>query len=249
MARAKHTDRTEARRRHRAEQAALATAEDDGAPVPNVISRDVAKAPSAPPERPGLMNSFRGSFRPVDLRADLQALPKVVTHWAVLVSSAVAIVATAAFISSTNEIAASLDFSLSDPLAGKEIGSVSNISYLVISLFVAPPPAAGAFLVGFTAQRASWLGGLVYGIVAAVCYGVVLASPAGRLLIGNNPVDVYVLNAVAMGPLGAMLFASAAAWYKRFLNMANPNRGRRPTKAQPKPKGRPAAAKAGSRTR
>jgi hypothetical protein len=176
-------------------------------------------------------------------------LPRVVTHWAVLASSAVAIIATAAFISSTNEIGASLDFSLSDPLAGKDIGSVSNFSYLVISLFVAPPPAAGAFLVGFTARRASWLGGLAYGIVAALCYGVILASPAGRLLIGNNALDVYVLNAVAMGPVGALLFASAAAWYKRFLNMANPNRGRRPTKPQPKQRARTTAAKAGSRSR
>jgi hypothetical protein len=249
LARAKHTDRTEARRRHRAEQATLVSAEETGEPTPNVLSRDATKAPPAPPERPGLVNSFRGAFRPVDLRADLRVLPQVVTHWAVLVSSAIAIVATAAFITSTNEIAATLDFSLSDPLAGKEIGSVSNISYLVISLFVAPPPAAGAFLVGFTARRASWLGGLAYGIVAAVCYGAILASPAGRLLIGNNPVDVYLLNAVAMGPVGALLFASAAAWYKRFLNMANPNRGRRPTKPQPKQRARAAAAKAGSRSR
>ena len=28
-----------------------------------------------------------------------------------------------------------------------------------------------------------------------------------------------------------MLFAAAAAWYKRFLNLANPNRGRKPEKA------------------
>jgi hypothetical protein len=47
-----------------------------------------------------------------------------------------------------------------------------------------------------------------------------------------------------------MLFAAAAAWYRRFLNLANPNRGRRPAngKSQAKQKSRQ-AAKAGSRTR
>lgn len=249
MARAKHTDRTEARRRHRAELAAVVAVEENGDALPQAPTRTAAKEPAAAPVRPGLVNSFRGAFRPVDLRSDLQALPKVVSHWSVLVSSLIAIVATAAFIASTNEVGASLDFSLSDPLAGKDVGSISSISYLVITLFVAPPPAAGAFLVGFTAQRASWLGGLVYGIVAAICYAALLLSPAGRLLIGNSTVDVYVLNAIALGPVGALLFASAAAWYKRFLNMANPNRGRPPARGQAKQKARPATAKAGSRTR
>jgi len=103
--------------------------------------------------------------------------------------------------------------------------------------------------VGFTARRASWLGGLAYGLVAAVCYAAILASPSGRLLVGNSPVDIYVLNAVALGPVGALLFAAAAAWYKRFLNMANPNRGRPPAKSQSRQKSRPASAKAGSRSR
>ena len=35
---------------------------------------------------------------------------------------------------------------------------------------------------------------------------------------------------------GAMLFASAAAWYRRFLDLVNPNRGQRQGRGgQPKP--------------
>jgi hypothetical protein len=116
---------------------------------------------------------------------------------------------------------------------------------------VAPPPAAGAFLVGFTAPRASWLGGLAFGIVAAVCYAAIVLSPAGRLLIGSNPPEAFVLQAAVMGPIGALLFASAAAWYKRFLNLASPNRGRRAANAKVKPKqrARTVTAKTGTRTR
>lgn len=258
MARAKHTDRTEARRRHRAEQAALAAASPDDAPEGEApAGGTAAKAPGAkgvtapPAQRPSITSAFRGAYRPVDLRSDLQAFPKVVTHWAVLASMAIAIVSTIAFIVSTNEFGASLDVSAAQPLEGREIGMVTNATYLVISLFVAPPPAAGAFLIGFTAQRASWLGGLVFGIVAAICYSVIIATPAGRLLIGGNPPEAFLLQAMMMGPIGALLFASMAAWYKRFLNLANPNRGRRQAnaKAQPKPKAKPATAKSGTRSR
>lgn len=256
MARAKHTDRTEARRRHRAEQAAAIAATEIAQPLDmDTPAKAMAKgsgargASQADSARPGIMNALRASFHPVDLRGDLRALPVIVRHWALLLSAAVAIVAAVVFITATNDFVASIDFSLSDPLAGKSIGSASNLSYLVISLFVAPPPAAGAFLVGFTARRASWLGGLIYGIVALACYAAILLSPAGKLLTGNNDPGVYIANAALLGPIGAMLFASAAAWYKRFLNLANPNRGRRPVKSDSRQKARPGAAKAGNRAR
>jgi hypothetical protein len=31
-----------------------------------------------------------------------------------------------------------------------------------------------------------------------------------------------------MSPLAGIFFASAAAWYRRFLQLSNPNRGRTP---------------------
>ena len=235
LARAKRTDRTEARRRHRAEQAAaIDPVEDDEAPASGGTSSKAAKsaAPAAAAApRPSFVAAFKNAFRPVDLRGDLRSLPTILTHWGLLAALAATLVSTAVFILTTNEFASSLDLTLSDPAAGKPIGTISNISYIAVSLFVAPPPAAGAFLVGFTAPRASWLGGLIYGMVAAGCYSVILLSPTGRLFIGANPPQPYVANAWIVAPLGAMFFASASAWYKRFLNLANPNRG----KPQPKP--------------
>jgi hypothetical protein len=35
-----------------------------------------------------------------------------------------------------------------------------------------------------------------------------------------------VIAAFIMSPLVGALFASTAAWYRRFLNLSNPNRGR-----------------------
>jgi hypothetical protein len=233
LARAKRTDRTEARRRYRAEQAADAAAVlddgDDGTTTDAAArpAKGAAPAPATPPvKRPSFTTAFKGAFRPVDYKADIRSLPRIVTHWGFLVSIATAIVATALFIASTNAFAASLDLSLSDPTAGRTVDTVSNISYIVVSLFVVPPPAAGAFLVGFTAARASWLGGLLFGIVAAACYSVILLSPTGRLLIGDAAPEGFIAQAWVTAPLGAAFFAAASAWYKRFLALANPNRAR-----------------------
>jgi hypothetical protein len=239
LARAKRTDRTEARRRHRAEQVAQASElEVAGEGTPSSSRPAKATTPAAAPaqQRPSFSSAFRAAFRPADVKGDLRSLPKIVTHWGFLGAAAASVAATAVFVLSTNEFASTLDLSLSDPAAGRPIGTVSNISYIVVSLFVAPPPAAGAFLVGFTAQRASWLGGLLYGIIAAGCYSVILLSPTGRMFIGANDPQPFIVNAWIVSPLGAAFFAAASAWYKRFLSLANPNRGRPP--AKPAPKGR-----------
>jgi hypothetical protein len=253
VARAKRTDRTEARRRHRAELAGPdvdQTAEGTPETVPG--RGRPAPAQGQPAARPGIMASFRNAYHPIRLRDDLAAAPKILTHWGVLAAAGIAIVSTAVFIMATADLAGSLDFSLSDPLQGRQIGTASNISYLVISMFVTPPPAAGAFLIGFTAKRASWLGGLAFGIVAAICYAAVLMSPAGRLLTAGTPTGPFVLQAAALAPIGAALFAAAAAWYRRFLDLANPNRGRpRPQQGRgnPKQKDRPMVSRAADRRR
>lgn len=234
MARAKRTDRTDARRRYRAEQAALTADDETGvetsdAAAPRPASR-TAKAPSQPAQpaqRPSITGAFKGAMRPLDLRGDLRAAPRVLTHWAVLAAIAVSVVSSIVFVLSTNSLAQSIDWSATDPFTGKQLDTVSNIAYLALSLFVAPPPAAGAFLIGFTAKRASWLGGLVFGIVSTACYIAVLQTPSGQLLTGGRPADSFIVNAAAISPIGAALFASVAAWYRRFLELANPNRNQR----------------------
>ncbi len=253
MARAKRTDRTAARRRHRIEQAvpddATGVESAETAPAQGRTDR-----PSPAQPRPGIRASFRNAYRPLDLRGDLLVAPQVLRHWGVWVAILVAFAASAAFMASTNEFAASIDFSNPEALEGKSLDTVSNISYLVISMFIVPPPMAGAFLIGFTAKRASWLGGLVFGIAAAAAYAVVLLSPAGKLLTGDQPADAMIASAAALSPMGGALFAAAAAWYRRFLDLANPNRGRnRPRPQQgrgnPRQKARPLVSRAADRRR
>jgi hypothetical protein len=243
LARAKRTNRTDARRRHRAEQAAtgvdpVVETADTGAPARRrgTAPSGTAPIPTGPQRRGSISGAFKGAFRPLDLRGDLRALPKLLVHWSVLATIGITIVGTAVFILATNDLGRSLDFSLSDPFAGQSAGQATSLSYLVISLFVTPPPAAGAFIIGFFAKRASWLTGLVFGLVAAICYSVLVMTPAGRLIIGQNAPEYYVIQAWLIGPIGAALFASAAAWYRRFLDLVNPNRGQRQGRgSQPKP--------------
>jgi hypothetical protein len=237
LARAKRTDRNEARRRYRAEQAALATepvVEDDPVLEPNVLKRDSARSrtrpgAAAPAPRPGIMTSLRAAYHPLDLRGDLAALPTVVTHWAVLASVGISVISTVAFIALS-------------PAPGAPMEPAAYAAYLAITMFVVPPPAAGGFLIGFTAKRASWLGGLVQGIVAAVCYLAVAASPAAGATSGTTTgtglTGSLIFGTLVVSPIGAAFFASAAAWYRRFLNLANPNRGQRPARG----------AKAGAKT-
>ncbi len=237
MARAKRTDRTEARRRYRAEQATLA-AEDAGAthdPTPAPSQRTGSKPATAQPgPRPSIRAAFSGAIRPLDLRSDLRAAPRVLTHWAVLGAIAIAIVSSIAFVVSTNELVQSVDWTAADPLAGKQFNTVTSIAFLGVQLFVLAPPFAGAFLIGFTAKRASWLGGLAFGIVAAICFTAILQSPSWHLLVqpGGDSMTA-IASAAAISPVGAALFASIAAWYRRFLELANPNRNQRqPAKPQ-----------------
>ena len=49
----------------------------------------------------------------------------------------------------------------------------------MFAYFVQTPAIGGVFIAGFLAPRASWLLGVIVGLVAAVCYSfLVLAYPA-----------------------------------------------------------------------
>jgi hypothetical protein len=235
LARAKRTDRTEARRRYRAEQAALLEGDEEGDDdaTGDAPARAKASAPAAP--RPSITAAFKGAYRPVNLRADLRALPKIVTQWGFLAASAATIGAAVFFVISFSPAVQAVP--VGDTAGLTAVINANPTPFTLATLALSPPPAAGAFLVGFMATRASWLGGFIYGMVAALCFSLVVLSPAGRLLTGDQPAQGLIATGWVYSPLGAMLFAAAAAWYKRFLNLANPNRGRKPEKTPPKGRG------------
>jgi hypothetical protein len=209
VARAKRTDRAEARRRSRAALAAtldetdLDAAADADASAAAVSPRRAANtaatrtrpgaASTPPPPRPGVGNAFKSSFTPLDWRADLRALPRLLR--------------TRAFLAPT--VASGLAFIL-------VVLVPSSFTVAFYQYFSYQLPIGAVFIAGFFAPRASYLlGGLV--AVASVLFQLPLFTGSSADLI---------LGAMVSGAVYGGLFAAAAAWYRRFLSRANPNRGR-----------------------
>ena len=219
VARAKRTDRAEARRRYRAtviesDQPIEPELEPADAPEPSArIPRARSSGPAATPPRPSIVGAFRSSFRPIDVRGDVQALPWIARHSkAIWLPVLLTVVSTAAFIAAPNAI-----------------------SSLLFQYFVFTPPVASIFLAGFLAPRASYLTGLVAGVAGAIALSVAAVATVGQLesqATGPAATATQVIEAAfVISPISGLFFGGAAGWYKRFLNIANPNRGGgRPTK-------------------
>jgi len=250
VARAKRTQRADARRRYRASLAETETGESDvledgsaaAAPTAASAARKPARTTPAPAQqRPGIATAFRESFRPLDLRGDLRALPRLLTHWSFLVPVALSGAAVAAI-----------------PIFG-----LTAITTTFYQYFSYTAPIGSSFIAGFFAPRASYLiGGLaafasfLFQAIAfntgAFSAAFVGAKDATGAPIDPNVIAAQVLNqALTIGVLSGAFFAAAAAWYRRFLRTANPNRsqpsqssGKRPDGKVPKPKqGRPLLAR------
>lgn len=216
MARAKRSssERAAARRRYRAAvEADQPGAEglegaEDAAPAGAGERRPTQPArASGQAGRMGFGAALRASFHPLRIREDLAALPSLVTHRAlwlpVLITIATA-VATAA------------------------TGGTDILTGLLFTYFIVTPAIGGAFLAGFLAPRASWLLGIVVAVVAGACY-ITLGS-LGRLPGEFNTVyqtspSAAIFSSLIGAPLFGALFASAAAWYRRFLSLTSPSRG------------------------
>jgi hypothetical protein len=214
VARAKRTDRAEARRRYRATiidsdpslESELDSDEPEAAEARAPRARSAT--PAGPPPRPSIVAAFRGSFRPLDLRGDLEAIPTLLRHRAFLVPVLLVIAAAGILIAT---------------------GGSDVVSRTISPYFLAPPPVGPVFLAGFLAPRASWILGILIGAVASVALAVALVTPAVQASVqptaGGAITPVTVLaESLVVSTLGGAAFASAAAWYKRFLASASPNR-------------------------
>ena len=95
--------------------------------------------------------------------------------------------------------------------------------------------STAVFLGGFLAPRASWLVGVVIGLVSALCYvalgvsGLLPAPFAEQFTVNALGASV---SAFIYSPIMGAFFAAAAAWYRRFLALSSPNRNRRASQAQ-----------------
>ena len=216
MARAKRTQRADARRRYRSEQAMTTADVDIDATDPSTTSSTAAATRTAPAssQGSGLGYAFRAAFRPADLPSDLRALPMLLRHRAFWVPILLTIAAVALFV-------------IVRPEGRNDILSIVTI--FLYQYFIVTPAIGGVFIAGFMAPRASYLLGILVGLFSAACYSfLVLAGYIGVAPSTSTATlarDV-VIAAFIMSPLVGAFFASTAAWYRRFLNLSNPNRGR-----------------------
>ena len=227
MARAKRTERAEARRRYRATIATEPLADDadgaddssgsdssQGSKRPNAAPA-TKQVSSGTPERVGFLDAFKLSIRPVHVREDIAALPWITIH--------------------TKAIWLPVLLTIGATIATAVTGANDMVTGLLFTYFVVFPAIGGVFIGGFLAPRASWLVGIVVGLVSAACYvalGVagLLPPPFGEQFTANA--TGASVSAFVYSPIMGAFFAAAAAWYRRFLALSSPNRNRRQSQAQ-----------------
>jgi len=217
VARAKRTDRAEARRRNRAILAEsgdieLESTADQGTRSENnspraaaPTSRTVPTASAGQAQRPGIMSAFRASFRPLDLRGDLRVLPRLLMSRAFLAPTVASGLAFILFVFEQNQL--------------------TSAFYQYFSWQL---PIGALFIGGFFAPRASYLIGAGIAIASVLFQLPLLAGQPAELLVGS------LVTAIVYGSL----FAAAASWYRRFLGRANPNRARSSTPSSRRPDGK-----------
>jgi hypothetical protein len=154
------------------------------------------------------------------VREDLAALPRLLRHWSFFVPALMIIVG--AFVS----------FTFWNFSGGR----------LAFQLLVLPGSGFGLpqLVAGFFAPRASYLLGLLVSIVQGVvgaAFVVQLAAVQGPPL-PSEEIPSLLFQSFVAGPVTGTLFAAAAAWYRRFLQLSGPRRaaagGRQPSRQQAK---------------
>jgi hypothetical protein len=214
VARAKQTGRAEARRNYR--QATAQTTADDGtepdfgerrpAATPGRSGAQAKRTEPAQSGRVGFTGAFRQAYRAPHVREDIAALPTLVRTRGFLAALALVLVGAAVVLVFPNYTG----------------------SRFAWELLVWPGSALAPQLVaGFFAPRASYLLGLLVGIVQGIVFTIFLTQFTERLGTTLPAEQVGSLLSVSFltGPISGALFAAAAAWYRRFLALSSPGRG------------------------
>ena len=228
MARAKHTVRAEARRRYRQAESLPgddASAElDDAAPKPaSPAPRPGAQARPAQSAsgRPGFLSAFRGAYHPAHPREDLKYLPKLLLSRGFLAAIGLVLVGLVVALAFPNYTGSAFAW----------------------ELLVYPGQALAPQLVaGFFAPRASYLLGLLVGIVQGAVFTLFILG--GATAVPSDKLVALLTVSFVTGPISGTLFAAAAAWYRRFLSLSSTKRAAAGARGS---SGRPAAKAARSK--
>ena len=232
MARAKRTERADARRRYRGTQVEVVGEEADGDAAPAAgaaaardrgrqtrTSRDVP--PAAPQRPPSFTGAFRAAARPLNVRDDLAFLPRLIRHRSVWIPVLATTVAGILLVA---------------------VGGTNQLVNIVAQVFVVPPPMAASFLAGLLAPRASYLAGGIAGIWAALVFTAVVftVSSATEIPVTTDDRVSVALYGLAVSPLFGIAVGGFAGYYRRFLAVSSPARRRQEQSRSARGSNRPA---------
>ena len=229
MARAKRTERAEARRRYRSVVGATENPElemDDadvldaptaalprGSRTKRAEAGATARGAATTPPRVGFVASLRRAAGPADIRADLRALPSIAIHSKALWVPLLVIGGVTAlfFIPGISK----------NPLVA-----------LLGNLALQPPPMILPFLAGMLAPRGAWLAGGIVALANALAYGLLFGVFTNSvqtglgftyLMTSDQKVGVIVNAILTSVPFG-ILIGAFSGFYRRFLAMSAPPR-------------------------
>lgn len=219
MARAKRTDRAEARRKYRAylaEQMEVeATEGGEGEESPVRLAGDRPARAAGPAARPGQRVGFLGAFkaatRPVHYIDDLRYAPTLITR--------------------TNAIWPGALLSLAALAFGFTRTDYNDGSIQVVVNFVLPMvPMIQPMLAGFLAPRATWLAGIIASVISGICFEILiiwyssghLANVPPNVVIGSGEYTGLTVQVILSAITFGALLGAGSGWYKRFLNMTGP---------------------------
>jgi hypothetical protein len=222
VARAKRTERAEARRRYR--EATAVETNGDAVEAPEIspaalprearASKSAAAVPAPEPGgRKGFASALRAAAGPVDIRGDLRALPEIVVRSKAVWLPSLIIVGTAI------------------AMAIPAIASNQFVT-LVGNVVLQPPPMIIAFLAGMLAPRGAWLVGGIVSLLSGIAWIIIVAVTTDTLitplgfpyLVGSDQKMAYAVNVLLTSPIFGIAIGAFAGFYRRFLNMSSPQR-------------------------
>lgn len=234
MARAKHTARAETRRRYRQASQPVDDAgtelEAGGPQAAAAPARPVAQARSnqSGPARPGMFSAFRGAYRPARVREDVPYFPQLLRSRAFL---------------------GALALTLAGAVGAFAFWNYSGGRFAYELLLLPGSALAPQLVAGFFAPRASYFLGFVIGLIQGVLdviFVTTLSNQLGTPLNGDQA-STLMIRSLLTGPFSGMLFASAAAWYRRFLSLSTPKRSTGGKPSAGKGPAKPAASRRAGR--
>ena len=195
MARAKKTERADARRRYRAQT----SAESGEAAAGGSGSATPAGQGSQEPAPTGFAGILSSIKRP-NVGADLRAIPSVLRARPWILAPFAGVIVGAVLATTTTPDSGSLEAT-------------------AVALLLAQPTLL-YFLVGYLAPRGSYIFGAVLGLAASGLYVLIVLNRVGATSTETGDLASGALSYVMIQVISGALFAGFASWYRDFLRTA-----------------------------